>query len=331
MKSSLYFALAGYLLLAFATRVRPDSFVDDENTKWSEWKQFHGKSYADLYEENFRHAIWRYNLKKIESYNLDNLNFTVGRLNYWSDLTPIEFRFLMLQRSTRLDDRGSRNSIDIATLPPEVDWRKKGCVTPVINQGELSRSWAISAVESLQGQHCIATKQLKSLDIKKLARCCRSCFSVDDGFRYMIAHNRVDEDVNTETSRNDNCNFSKAAYGASMTGFIDLALGSEFALQQTVALVGPVSVTIDASHPSFQMYVSGVYDEPLCSSTRLDHSVLVVGYGTLDGQDYWLVKNSWGVNWGMKGYIMMTRNKDNQCGIASLASYPTGVTGELKF
>ncbi len=91
---------------------------------------------------------------------------------------------------------------------------------------------------------------------------------------------------------------------------------------EAVATVGPISVAIDSSHKSFQFYSSGVYDELECSSVQVGHAVTAFGYGTQFGQDYWLVKNSWGTGWGEKGYIRMSRNKHNQCGIATMSSYP---------
>ena len=77
---------------------------------------------------------------------------------------------------------------------------------------------------------------------------------------------------------------------------------------------------MDAEQSSFQFYSSGVYSDPACSTTA-NHGIPIVGYGTLDGQDYYILKNMWGTSWGEKGYVLLARNKNNMCGLASVASY----------
>ncbi|XP_041459131.1 cathepsin L-like [Lytechinus variegatus] len=148
---------------------------------------------------------------------------------------------------------------------------------------------------------------------------------MDQAFQYIIDAHGIDTEASYPYKAVDQqCHFKKSDVGATVTGYTDVTSGSETALQKAVAHVGPVSVAIDASHMSFQLYQSGVYNEPACSSSLLDHGVLAVGYAsTSDGTDYWIVKNrSLGETWGMKGYLWMSRNKNNQCGIATQASYP---------
>lgn len=146
---------------------------------------------------------------------------------------------------------------------------------------------------------------------------------------YAFAYVKDNKGIDTEKSypyesEDGRCHYNPKTSGATDTGFIDLPSGDEQKLLEAVATVGPISVAIDASHNSFQLYQSGIYYEKRCGSAvpYLDHGVLVVGYGSENGTDFWIVKNSWGSDWGDHGYIKMSRNRNNNCGIATMASYP---------
>jgi cathepsin L len=148
---------------------------------------------------------------------------------------------------------------------------------------------------------------------------------IDWAFEYVQQNGGIDTDeAYPYTGKQGTCSYQASNSVATCSGWYNVDSGNELALQQAVATVGPVAVAIDASQMSFQLYRSGVYSSSSCSSTNLDHAVLTVGYGTAsNGQQYWLVKNSWGTSWGMNGYIEMARNQNNMCGIATEPSYPT--------
>lgn len=146
---------------------------------------------------------------------------------------------------------------------------------------------------------------------------------MDNAFRYIEANRGIDtEESYPYQAHNELCRFKRDDVGATDSGYVDIPREEEKALTQAIQAVGPISVAIDASKSTFHYYKRGVYYDPLCSSTKLDHGVLAVGYGSTDGQEYYIVKNSWGAMWGMEGYIQMSRNRENNCGIATQASYP---------
>lgn len=111
---------------------------------------------------------------------------------------------------------------------------------------------------------------------------------------------------------------------ANLTSYALLPAGDEVALANAVKSIGPISVAIYASGSLFAYYKSGVYYDYDCVlvGASVDHAVVVVGFGTLNGVDYFLIRNSWGTNWGISGYMMLARNRGNHCNVASYGQYP---------
>lgn len=148
------------------------------------------------------------------------------------------------------------------------------------------------------------------------------------GYWYIKQNGGIDteESYPFEEEWKGECRFDKNFVGASVGGVAYILFAEEKILKKIVAKVGPVSVIIDGSHDSFKLYKGGIYFEPACRNglESLNHAALLVGYGTDNEtqQDYWLIRNSWGLGWGDKGYIKIARNKDNHCGVASQVSYP---------
>jgi len=208
---------------------------------------------------------------------------------------------------------------------PLLDWRTKGAVTAVKDQGKPCGScWAFSATGALEGVCFLKHKKLVSLSEQQLIDCSEEfgnhgCNggSMVNSYKYLIYCGGIEANSSYPyTGRDGTCQYNRQAVSCNVDGWIDLASGSENDLTNAL-YVAPLSAAIDASHRSFQLYSHGTYYEEECSSTDLDHGILVVGYGAL----YYIVKNSWGSEWGMNGYINMARLRDNNCGIATVASY----------
>uniref|UniRef100_A0A7M5WLH9 Uncharacterized protein n=1 Tax=Clytia hemisphaerica TaxID=252671 RepID=A0A7M5WLH9_9CNID len=294
------------------------------DNEWHVWRVTHKKAYKDLDEERVRYAIWKDNVQYINEFNAQNKHMKL-KINHFGDYTNLEFRYLT--NGLRVENRTSKATSFLQQgdyrLPDSVDWRSKGYVTPVKNQGVMGQCWTFSVTGAFEGQQFKKTGKLVSLSEQNLADCVKGFGSIDNGYNYVIENGGLDTaEGYPGPGKVGECRFNPNAIGVTCTGWADLLKGDESALQKAVALTGPIAVGFDASHRSFQFYSSGVYSEPDCSASQIDHTALVVGYGSEDGTDYWIVKNSWGTSWGEKGYVKMRRNFNNMCGIATMASYP---------
>ncbi|KQK05513.1 hypothetical protein BRADI_2g20460v3 [Brachypodium distachyon] len=309
------------------------------------WCAEHGKAYASPGERAARLAAFADNAAFVAAHNAGGggaggsnaaPSYTLA-LNAFADLTHAEFRAARLGRlavggaRAPPSEGGFAGSVGVGAVPEALDWRQSGAVTKVKDQGSCGACWSFSATGAIEGINKIKTGSLISLSEQELIDCDRSYNAgcggglMDYAYRFVIKNGGIDtEDDYPYREADGTCNKNKLKrHVVTIDGYSDVPANKEDSLLQAVAQQ-PISVGICGSARAFQLYSQGIFDGPC--PTSLDHAVLIVGYGSEGGKDYWIVKNSWGERWGMKGYMHMHRNTGSSsgiCGINMMASFPT--------
>jgi cathepsin L len=337
MKLLIYSSLVIVTFL-IKTSVTQIVFTIVQDAEWEEWKYVNKKFYANQTEDLKRKEIFFENKQFIEDFNE---LFFEGKQSFscsvygFSDLTIDEFN--QQNMGVGAIDTSGYGEIDVHTQNllekvedkkvRSIDWRKKGAVTHVKNQNGCSSCWAFAATGAIEGQIFLKHGRLESLSEQHLIDCDEYDDGCDSGWPHYAFHYLTQEEgLETEASypyeaKKLNCRFKTPAVKCFNYTHPTLD-GTEATLERLVANYGPIPVVMDVTLP-FIVYKTGIYDNEKCDKMVPNHAMLVVGFDTdVNGVDYWILKNSWGEEWGEKGYIRVARNKNNICGIANYGSIP---------
>ncbi|KAK7265446.1 hypothetical protein RJT34_33066 [Clitoria ternatea] len=290
----------------------------------------YGKRYHSVDEIKRRFQIYSDNLGLIRSTNKKPLTYTLA-VNSFADWTWEEFKRHRLGAAQNCSAtlNGNHKLAD-AVLPDEKDWREEGIVSEVKDQGKCGSCWTFSTTGALEAAYSQAFGRNISLSEQQLVDCAGAFnnFGCKGGlpsqaFEYIKYNGGLEtEEAYPYTGKNGVCKFTSENVAVQVIDSINITTGAEEELKDAVAFVRPVSVAFEVVK-GFRFYKKGVYSNDTCGSTPMDvnHAVLAVGYGVEGGVPYWLIKNSWGSNWGDNGYFKMELGK-NMCGVATCASYP---------
>lgn len=321
MKTVLFVALV--LLVASSLGSQQQSLSSESRVEreWLAFKQRFGREYATVGEERYRQQVFFNNLRIIDDLNRREGSDVFG-VTKFADLSVEEFRsnWLMPKGSVKGDVNTAVTPVFGAALPSSFDWSAKGAVTPVYNQGQCGSCWAFSTTEEIESMWFLAGNSLPTLSMQQIVDCDQTddgCGGGDTPTAYQYVMNAGGLEAYSDypyTGTNGRCTFNSADVVAKISGWKYITKApqnNETAMQVAIATEGPLSICVDAE--SWQFYHRGIIKRSCGHS--LDHCVQITGYNTAGATPYWIVRNSWGADWGLQGYLHVEIGK-NLCGIA---------------
>lgn len=329
-------------ITTFKAEVKVPSLEEILENDWINFKTIFSKQYSPL-EEKLRKEIFIENRQNVIDFNIKyargETSF-VQQLNFYADMLPHEFsehfngfNRSSLEKRVRLSTPTTFIPSENSVIPESMDWREKNAVTSVKTQGECMGCYAFAAAGALESHTFRKTNKLVDLSPQQIIDCSKGYGNdgckgglMNDAYEYIKNQPGLDTwESYPYEGQDGECRFNSQTVGAYCTGYVEIPQGDEKALEHAVATIGPVTIAMDASQKTFQFYRDGVYQDPDCKNKPEDmnHGVLVVGYGVEPtGQKYWLIKNSYGPQWGNGGYFKLAKEAGNHCGITNYASYP---------
>jgi len=291
--------------------------------QWLEFLTTYDKVYTNE-EAASRFAIFKRNLKVIDRLNKQSGTASYA-INKFADLTPQEraMRYKMTYfRSGYSDELYRPLQVAATDIPASFDWRtNSSAITAVKDQGQCGSCWAFSATEEIESQWILKGNPVVNLAPQQIVDCDTTDAGCGGGdtptaYQYVIKAGGMQAETTYPYKAKDmKCSFNVASVVAKISGWQYVVRKKNETEMLGALAAAPLSICVDAS--TWDFYNGGVVSSN-CGH-QLDHCVQAVGWGTdaATGLDYWNIRNSWGVNWGEKGYIRVQRNNGNLCGIAS--------------
>ena len=312
------------VLVAICTAIE---FTKQNELDFVKWMKENGVLYTGS-EFYFRLGIFVITGLYVTTHNNLQSEYKV-KLNQFACHTRTEYLALLGFKPdfANFGTKSPYTSEKVASEPFQFDWRTHGAVTGVKDQGQCGSCWAFSATAACESSYKQKSGLLFSFSESNLLDCVTSCFGcnggmMSDAINYVVS--RQDGHLMAETDypyvpAQGTCKYDASKATGRVSRYINIAMGDEQDLMCKCYKHGVIACAVDAQLESFQLYSSGIYSDPACSTTYVNHGVNVVGWGADGSVKYWIVRNCWSARWGEKGYMRLKKDAGNMCGVASMA------------